>query len=284
MNGSGLSGIRCLGEGCFSRKERKERKGNVRRYSRMNKPLFSCVVPVKGERPFFREAIDSLKAQGLGDNLEIIVQDADVEPDAGQSDALNKGFAKAKSEWLFWLNADDVLLPGALKKVLDRINKIDRINWIAGNTIYIDKEDKVIGTRCDAKWRPWLGKRMGVWTGGPSAFFKRSLWERLGGFDVGLRYVMDIDLWTRWTQAGVKFASINDYIWGFREHDGALTGSGCNRVAQLAEWAQVDEKYGVSSRGFWRNITRVASILDGSWLKRKIDSARFRGRRWSEIA
>ena len=90
-------------------------------------PLFSCVVPVKGERPFFGEAVDSLKAQGLGDDLEIIVQDADVEPDAGQSDALNMGFAKAKGEWLFWLNADDVLLPGALKKVLDRINRIDRI-------------------------------------------------------------------------------------------------------------------------------------------------------------
>ena len=250
----------------------------------MKGPLFSCVVPVKGDRPFFKEALASLESQGLGDELEIIVQDGDVEPDVGQSDALNKGFAKASGEWLFWLNADDLLLPGSLGKVSDRINTADRIEWIAGNTIYIDKEDKVIGTRWDAKWRPWFGKRMSVWTGGPSAFFRRSLWERFGGFDVGLRYVMDIDLWTRLAQAGVKFASINDYIWGFREHDGSLTGSGCCRVAQLAEWAQVDAKYGVSSSGFWRNITRATSILDGSWLKRKIDSARFRGRRWSEIA
>ena len=96
----------------------------------MKTPLFSCVVPVKGERPFFGEAIESLKAQGLCDELEIIIQDADIEPDAGQSDALNKGFAKANGEWLFWLNADDVLLPGALKKVLDRINRIDRIDWM----------------------------------------------------------------------------------------------------------------------------------------------------------
>ena len=88
-------------------------------------PLFSCVIPVKGDRPFLGEAIDSLKVQGLGDNLQIIVQDADVEPDAGQSDALNKGFAKAKGEWLFWLNADDVLLPGALKKVRDFVDCVD---------------------------------------------------------------------------------------------------------------------------------------------------------------
>ena len=44
----------------------------------MKKPLFSCVIPVKGERPFFDEALASLKSQGMGDDLEIIVQDADV--------------------------------------------------------------------------------------------------------------------------------------------------------------------------------------------------------------
>ena len=83
----------------------------------MVRPLFSCVVPVKGVRPYFDEALASLRGQGLGDALEVIVQDGDVEPDSGQSDALNKGFAKARGAWLFWLNADDILLPGALKKV-----------------------------------------------------------------------------------------------------------------------------------------------------------------------
>ena len=88
-------------------------------------PFFTCVIPVKGERPFFAEALASLESQGLGDELEIIVQDADVEPDNGQSDALNKGFAKAKGELLFWLNADDVLLPGALKKVRRLIGQVE---------------------------------------------------------------------------------------------------------------------------------------------------------------
>jgi len=207
------------------------------------------------------------------------------EPDAGQSDALNKGFAKARGEWLFWLNADDVLLPGALKSLEFRVQSLEfkDVEWVVGDTVYFDHEGIVKGVRTDAKWRPWFGNKLNVWTGGPSAFFKRSLWERLGGFDTTLKYVMDIDLWTRWAQSGVKFASLGKYVWGFREHNKSLTGSGANRLAQLAEWAQVDAKYGVSSRGFWRNITRAASILDGSWLKRKMDSARFRGKLWSEI-
>lgn len=225
----------------------------------------------------------SLQGQGSGDKLEIIVQDGDADPDAGQSDALNRGFAKAKGEWLFWLNADDVLLPGALNRVLDVIERDENIEWIAGDTVYLNEKGIVKDVRCDARWRSWFGCKLSVWTGGPSAFFKRSLWERLGGFDTSLKYVMDIDLWTRWAQYGIKFASLNDYVWGFREHDGSLTGCGGNRVAQLAEWAQVDAKYGVSSRGLWRNITRAASILDGSWFKRKMGATRFSNLHWSSI-
>ena len=230
------------------------------------------------------EAVDSLKAQGMGEELEIIVQDADVEPDAGQSDALNKGFAKARGEWLFWLNADDVLLPGALKKVLDRINGIDRINWIAGDTVYLDEKGIVKDVRTDAKWRSWFGKKLSVWTGGPSSFFRRELWENRGGFDVGLKYTMDIDLWTRWAKAGEKFVGLGDYVWGFRVHGGSQTMNGENSAAQIAERKAIDAKYGVSSDGFWRNVTRVASVLDGSWRKRKSDTARLNGRLWSEIA
>lgn len=44
----------------------------------MKRPLFSCVIPVKGERPYFDEALESLLSQGMGDDLEIIVQDGDV--------------------------------------------------------------------------------------------------------------------------------------------------------------------------------------------------------------
>ena len=291
----------------------------------MKRPLFSCVIPVKGPRPYFDEALRSLLSQGMGDNLEIIVQDADVrsggvgelnheiherhetgrgvrgqeladndgglemvrwyrEADVGQSDALNKGFAKAKGEWLFWLNADDVLLPGALKKVLDRMNRIETVDWIAGDTVYIDEHGKVLEVRTDAKWRSWFGMKLSVWTGGPSAFFRRVLWERCGGFVADLKYAMDIDLWTRWAKAGERFVGIGDYVWGFRMHDESKTGSGRFAAEQAKELAAIDARYGVVTIGFWRNVTRLASVLDGGWSKRKSDTARLNGRLWSEIA
>ena len=246
-------------------------------------PIFSCVVPVKGDRPFFKEALASLEAQGMGDELEVIVQDGDIEPDLGQSDALNKGFAKANGEWLFWLNADDVLLSGALKKVSDRINKIDRIDWIAGDTVYIDESGNVQEVRRDARWRPWFGKQLSAWTGGPSAFFRRELWEKRGGFDTSLNYVMDIDLWTRWAKAGERFAALGDYVWGFREHGGSKTTGGKNLADYRVERACLMSRHGIKHESFWRNMTRGASILDGSWFRRKRDSRLFSGRNWQDV-
>ena len=36
----------------------------------MGKPFFSCVIPVKGERPFFREALVSLEEEEMGSRVE----------------------------------------------------------------------------------------------------------------------------------------------------------------------------------------------------------------------
>lgn len=252
----------------------------------MKKPLFSCVIPVKGPRPYFDEALESLLSQGMGDDLEIIVQDGDVESDKGQSDALNKGFAKAKGEWLFWLNADDVLLPDALGKVRDfinRVERVERVEWIAGDTVYLDHGGIARDVRTDAKWYPWLGKKLSVWTGGPSSFFRRELWERYGGFNVDLKYVMDIDLWTRWAKKGVKFKSVGRYVWGFRVHEGSKTMGGRNEKSHYEERAEVLKSHGLYKQQGWRNLTRMCSLLNGGWFKRLRDRKSFFGINWRDL-
>ena len=259
----------------------------------MKKPLFSCVIPVKGERPFFDEALASLKSQGMGDDLEIIVQDADIEPDSGQSDALNKGFAKARGEWLFWLNADDVLLPGALKNLTQRLRVTEDcgdacgasgVEWIAGDTIYLDKDGIARDVRTDARWHSWFGRYLSVWTGGPSSFFRRRLLDMYGGFDVDLHYVMDIEMWTRWAKAGRRFVGVDNYIWGFRMHEGSKTMGGRNDNEYFAERMQVLQRCGLGKQSFWRNLARFSSIVDGSWLKRVCDRKRFDGIHWKDLS
>ena len=247
----------------------------------MSNPVFSCVIPVKGVRPFFEEATRSLVDQGLGTDLEIIVQDGDVQSDCGQSDALNKGFAKAHGEWLFWLNADDVLLPGALNKVLDRINTVDSVEWITGNQLLIDDMGKVLRCSVGNGWHNWLYKNAVPHVYGPSAFFKRELFEKVGGFDTNLKYCMDWDLWIKFMKTGAKFVRVNDYLWAQRQWFGSKT----QRPLSKEEW---DEQQAEIKRMLVRNdllVTRFGAskmrlwrALNGNYLQEVVDAFRMRGR------
>ena len=260
--------------------------------------MFSCVVPIKGARPFIADALASLESQGMGEELEIIVQDGTTEytecteipaglnvqwfreTDEGQSDALNKGFAKAKGEWLFWLNADDVLLSGVLKKVLDRINKIDRIEWLAGNVVYMD------GAGC-AKWCAWdRGWKLSyaglpVQVYGPSSFFRRELFEKSGGFDVSLKYAMDVDLWCKFRKMGYWYKKVPDFVWGFRLHEGSKTSSaqeGRWTPEQAAEQKIINERYGLRHIWMASKVAQLSRLVNGSYVRSWLETRKRKGK------
>ena len=228
------------------------------------------------------EALASLAAQGMGDELEVIVQDADVEPDAGQSDAFNKGFAKAHGEWLFWLNADDVLLPGALEKVLRRVEEErGKAEWIVGNQMRIDEKGNVLKCSVGNGWHDWLYKHAVPHVYGPSAFFRRELLERVGGFDDSLSICMDWDLWIRFMRAGARFTRIGRYLWGLRQWAGSKTQRPMDReelAQQHEEVVRMLEKNKFSlTRGGMRTV-RLWRVLNGNYLTEWLDGLRFRGR------
>ena len=265
-------------------------------------PLFSCVVPVKGSRPFLDEAMASLEGQGLGSDLEVIVRDGDVEPDAGQADALNQGFARARGEWLFWLNADDLLLPGALAAVLRVVAPGAAgaaADWIAGNLVYIDGVGRILKCAVDRGSRRVAG-RFPVRVYGPSSFFRRSLFERVGGLDGAFRYSMDTELWCRF-RAGARldngrilpgayppawFVKVPRYLWAFRIHGASTTSSdlhGKTPPAMAAEGAAIDERYRLRRTGFTRWRQQLARLADGSYAKSLRDTLAFRGRPVAEV-
>ena len=271
----------------------------------MNTPVFSCVIPVKGARPYFDEALASLQNQDLGDALEIIVQDGDYdgrvehvervgevgdmrwfrEGDAGQSDALNKGFAKAHGNWFFWLNADDVLLPGALKNVQQLITHNSQLtthtNWIVGNQLLIDEKGKVLKCSVGNGWHDWLYRHAVPHVYGPSSFFRRELFERVGGFDTSLKCCMDWDLWIKFMKAGARFKRIDEYLWAQRQWSGSKTQRKLSKdefEVQQAEVRAMLAKNGldVTSGGKWLN--RAWRMLNGNYIKECFDTFRMRGK------
>ena len=251
----------------------------------MSGPLFSCVVPVKGARPFLAEALESLRAQALGEDLEVVVQDGDAEPDGGQSAALNRGFAKARGAWLFWLNADDVLLPGALRAVKALIDaRGGRVAWIAGNVAYLDREGRV--TRCtEERGRKGDYAGLPVRTFGPSSFFRRELFAQCGPFDETLHYCMDTDLWCRFRAAGHWYAKLPRYVWGFRVHAGSKTSgalAGDVPPEMRREIRQVNAACGANHLRLRVAKLRLLRLLDGSTLRSLAATRRCAGRLWKE--
>ena len=252
----------------------------------MAHPVFSCVIPVKGARQYFDDAVASLQSQGMGDSLEIIVQDGDVETDMGQSDALNKGFSKAKGEWFLWLNADDVLLPGALKKVLDRINRIDRIDWIAGNQLLIDKDGKVQKCSVGNGWHDWLYCHAVPHVYGPSSFFRRELFEKVGGFETSLNYCMDWDLWIKFMKAGARFERIGSYLWVQRQWNGSKTQRKVPSEELAAHWDEIAgmlKKNQVDATRGGMLKMRLWRLVNGNVIRQCVDGWHYKGRKVSEL-
>ncbi|MEF2554488.1 glycosyltransferase family 2 protein [Aurantimonas sp. A2-1-M11] len=147
------------------------------------------------------------------------------EPDKGQSDALRKGFSHATGDVLTWLNTDDLLLPGSLSEVSRVFLQKPALSWVLGNVIWIDNEDIVL--KC------WKGEGFSSWhlsfgllaAGGPSAFFSRELYDRVGGINVELDYQMDTELWWRFALAKEEFVRLKGYTWALRLHrDAKVSG------------------------------------------------------------
>jgi glycosyltransferase involved in cell wall biosynthesis len=208
----------------------------------------SMVTPSLNQARFLRAALDSVLNQGYA-NLEYVVCDgastdgsAEIvghyadqlawwtsEPDAGQFDAINKGFARSNGEIMGWLNSDDMHLPWTLSVVAEIFDAIPEIEWLT--TLFplgFDAEGRAV--RCAERGPyspgeffrgdnlPGLEWAATGWIQQESTFWRRSLWERAGGaVNANLAYAADFDLWARFfTTAELHAVAIP--LAGFRHH------------------------------------------------------------------
>lgn len=198
------------------------------------------------------------------------------EKDKGQSDAFNKGFAHARGKYLTWLNADDVLLPGALRVIVGEMERYPNIEWFAGATAYFADGGtiKAATVPLGNVMPRLLGIPAWMRVSGPSSFFSRNLFDRAGGFDIGLRYVMDIDLWMRFTNLGTRLKVIDRYLWGFRLHEESKTSSslttGSINEKFAKERTEIRRRNGVCRAGekFQVFFKRFCGVISFGYLKR----------------
>lgn len=152
------------------------------------------------------------------------------EKDSGQSQAINRGFAKTSGEIMAWLNSDDLLLPGALQTVADYFKRHPDVDVVYGNRLMIDGDDQEIG-----RWiMPGHDSNVLSWVDyvpQETLFWRRRLWDKVGGhIDESFCFAMDWDLLVRFREAGAKFAHIPQFLGAFRVHSEQKTSAAINTV------------------------------------------------------
>ncbi len=145
------------------------------------------------------------------------------EPDRGQTDAINKGFARARGDVLAWLNSDDIFYPGAVSAAVAALNAHPEAAMVYGDADYINEAGRVIG-RFPAAQTDYARLRRGyVHIPQQAAFWRASLWRQVGPLDPSFYFAMDYDLWVR-LAALAPLIYVPGRPWaGFRLHADAKT-------------------------------------------------------------
>ncbi|MFH0965809.1 MAG: glycosyltransferase family 2 protein [Planctomycetota bacterium] len=218
---------------------------------------FSIVTPSLNQGPFIDRTIRSVLDQRGDFDLEYIVIDGGSTdgtldilrryagrlawtsgPDAGQSDAVNKGFKTAAGDVLAWLNSDDAYLPGALAAVAAEYARAP-FAWCFGHAKIVDDGGREIRhpvTRFKVSQARRYSYRRLVrrnFISQPAAFFSREAWNETGGLDPSLHYAMDYDLWLRLGRLSDP-RWIDRFLADFRWHGASKLGMGFSRAAREA--------------------------------------------------
>jgi len=119
------------------------------------------------------------------------------EKDKGQTDAINKGFARAKGDILAWINSDDTYEPGAVSAAVKVLQEHPEIGMVYGDCNFINESGRVIGKFNSAQTNYRLLRQGYAHIPQQTMFFRADLWKQVGPLDPSFYFAMDYDLWTR---------------------------------------------------------------------------------------
>ena len=259
-------------------------------------PLLTSVIANYNYGRFLEAAIRSVVEQEGFGNCELIVVDGGSndnsieiikkfsdriawwvsEKDKGQSDAFNKGFSHAQGKYLTWLNADDIMPDGCLKRIVRGLVRHPDCEWFTGNLYRFTEDGRIIecvwGPNYLPKWLQSRGQPVAVY--GPATIFTKELFERVGGMKLYQNFMMDTDLWMRFIVAGVKQRRINCFCWAFRMHEDSKTAEFGGhklppeqRAKFEAERKQSIAETGYSASSLNHRLIQIWRVFDGSVLK-----------------
>ncbi|MCW5549965.1 MAG: glycosyltransferase [Opitutaceae bacterium] len=234
-------------------------------------PLISIIVVCRNPGEQLRTTIASVRAQRDAD-CELVIVDGGstdgtrawleaehpaigtliTEPDHGIYDAMNKGIAAARGDWVLFLGADDQLAASdTLAQAAQQLVK--HSDGVLAGTARFDDGRIYSPSPTTAVRRNFVHHQ--------GTFYRRTLFQRHGRFDLSLRIQADYDFNLRLLRAGVAFTPLPLLI-----SDCASGG-----VSDAGHWANYREEITVRHRHFpaWRCWPWDAAAV-ARWLRKQL--------------
>ena len=249
-------------------------------------PKISIVTPSFNQGRFLEQTIRSVLDQSYP-NLEYVIVDGGStdgsveiikryadrlawwvsEKDAGQYDAINKGFARTSGEIMGWVNSDDKYLPWTFDVLADLLTCLPQIEWVTSLfPLFWNENGQAVSCDAHAGFSREHILRGGTLLGSSwpssafvqqeSTFWRRSLWNKVGGrLETKWSLAGDFDLWMRFAREAELY-SVAIPLAGFRRHGGQKTAG------------HMEEYIRQARESFFERGGRPPGMLKSFWLKK----------------
>lgn len=177
-------------------------------------------------------------------------------PDGGQAAAIARGFSRLAGQpddIMAWLNSDDFYLPDALAHVAAYFAAHPEADVVYGHRLVVDENERVIG-RWHLPPHDDAVLRLNDFVPQETLFWRRRIWDRVGGIDSSLQFAMDWDLLLRFQQMGARMVRLPRFLGGFRVHRRQKTSQAMHTIGQTEiDWLRT------RTHGHWISPEELAT-------------------------
>jgi glycosyltransferase involved in cell wall biosynthesis len=256
-------------------------------------PTVSVILPTYNRLALLREAVDSVRAQTFGDWELIVADDGSDDGTAEYLDALagedprvvvvtlphtanlprirNTAIARARGEWVAFLDSDDAWRADKLQAHLDAHGANPRARWSYSGRSMMDAAGQTLPDARFVAWRPHSGHIAPLlltheaMVAFPTVVVQRALLDEVGWMDEGLVFCTDYDLNLR-LAARAECMCIAQPLVRVRVHAGSTTR---RRVEVNESFIRVYQKFAAADGSpEVRRICRRQQAFYARWVAR----------------
>lgn len=213
----------------------------------------SICIPTYNRKDYLKESLESVFAQTYKDYEVVIVDDGSADgteemvkdngynvryywqKNKGVAVATNKLIELAKGQFISFLDSDDLLMPDAIRRLIDVVTSEPKDIIAYGPYLRIDQNGNVCGMCKRKLYSGYITKYLfqSIFVHSCGSMFPKRALEKIGAFDESLPACFDYDLWLR-LSLKYPFVALSKPTFKRRRHPGNLSRTSlANRIAEL---------------------------------------------------